>query len=261
MKIVVINLASEDARWIAVTRQFRAVGLEPTRVEAICGKALAPREVRRLYSEELNRVQYHKRLLPGEIGCYASHISVWQQLLESSDPHVAVFEDDVDVDADLPETLAAIERAPAQWDLIKLIGRQREKATTRFPLTLGRDLVEYRRVPGLTSAYVIDRRGAEKLLSRRVPFGRPIDIDLRHWWELDLRILGVHPYPVHLAPSSLLSTIEGRRTPTDARTRLHKTLLQARYTVRNWQATHGGVPAARPRHARQPGPLADHPSP
>jgi glycosyl transferase family 25 len=261
MKTLVINLAAEEARWAAVRRQFLSADLEPFRFDAVEGAALGGPQRRRLYSEALNQVQYHKPLTAGEIGCYASHIAVWRQLLESDEPHLAVFEDDVDIDMDLAATLEAIARAPADWDLVKLIGRRRERPRARLPLAPGRSLIEYRRVPGLTCAYVVNRRGAEKLLRHRVPFGRPIDVDLRHWWECQLRVLGVHPYPVHPAPSSLLSTIDGRRSPADAPTRLRKLLLQARYTTRNWQSVHGfGGPPPHPQ-ARGPVRLIDHAAP
>ena len=237
MKTLVINLASEPSRWAAVRRQFESVGLEPLRVEAVCGRTLAPDRIARIYSDALNRASYHEPLRPGEIGCYASHITVWQQLLAQHEPWVAVFEDDVEIDADLPQTLAAIERLSVDWDVVKLIGRRREKTAARMHLTGKTALIRYRRVPGLTSAYVIHRRGAEKLLAHRLPFGRPIDIDLRHWWECDLRVFGVSPYPTRLAPSSLLSTIDGRRGPAPAGARLRKFMLQARYSVLNWHAS------------------------
>ena len=132
--------------------------------------------------------------------------------------------------------------------------------TARWPLGGGRRLIAYRRVPGLTSAYVIRREAAEKLLAHRIPFGRPIDVDLRHWWECDLRIHGVWPYPVHAAPSSLLSTIEGRRGSREPAVRMKKFVLQARYSVLNWQARQalrfGLHPDSRPQRAS----LADRPA-
>ena len=259
MKIVVINLASEERRWEAVRGQLRAVGLEPVRSEAVRGAELPRERIERLYDARLNARLYHKPLKPGEIGCYASHIAAWQRLLESGDRQLAVFEDDVDIDPDLPKVLDALGRTPDDWDMVKLIGRRRERTQTiRSMLTPDRELVAYRRIPGLTCAYVINRRGAEKLLRSRVPFGRPIDIDLRHWWECDLRIRGVLPYPVHAAPSSLVSTIEGRRAPRDLETRLRKFFFQARYCMSNWNAALAGSGAAPARRRRD---LADHAAP
>jgi glycosyl transferase family 25 len=247
MRVAVINLDLEGARWIAVREQLWRTGLQPERFSAIRGASLSPDQRARLYCEKLNRSQYHKPLKPGEIGCYASHLSVWAKLLRSPDACLAVFEDDIEVDPDLPHVLAAIERLPRAWDMVKLVGRSREKVQRHSPLLPGHDLIDYRRVPSLTGAYVIHRRGAAKLLAARVPFGRPVDVDLRHWWECELEVLGVQPYPVHEAPSGLRSTIEERRVPVDASMRVRKLMFQARYTMRNWHAMHLAPNAMGPR--------------
>ncbi len=269
MHIVVINLDRQTERWTCIAPQFAALGLPVSRLPAIDGNRLGAPAIGRLYSGALNRAQYHKPLRPGEIGCYASHIAAWQKLLASPAQRLAVFEDDVDLDGALPQVLAAIDRTRASFDLVKLVGRPREKPAARLALHGPWELVGYQRVPGLTSGYVISRRGAEKLLAGRVPFGRPVDVDLRHHWECGLTILGVQPYPVRPAASSHSTSIEGRHLPVSVDTRWRKLLLQARYTLLN--AGHamasadadGGrrLPiqpdAARPRQAIRPQPAHD----
>ena len=238
MQIALINLASEKARWQAALRQFHAVDLVPTRLEAVAGVALSREQSESLYSAELNGRGYHKAMRPGEIGCYASHLVAWRHLADSGSFAMAVFEDDIEIDADLPRVLDAVARVRVPWDIVKLIGRANESIHGRVRLLPGRDLIAYRRVPSLTGAYVITARGARKLLARRRPFGRPVDVDIRHWWECDLDVLGVYPYPVRGAPSSRVSTIEDRRAAGGLSGRSKKLWLQARYTFLNWRATH-----------------------
>jgi glycosyl transferase family 25 len=239
MKVIVINLDTEVPRWVVTRERFRRVGLEPVRVSAIPGESLSALQREALYSERLNRRQYHKPLRPGEIGCYASHLSVWSQLVASRDACVAVFEDDVTPDDRLPEVLRGLERGDAPGDMVKLVGRPQEKLRAREPLLPGTELVRYARVPSLTGGYVIRRSGAQKLLTHRLPFGRPVDVDLRHWWECGLEVCGVQPYPVRARSASRSSTIDGRQVlQPDARMRLHKLLLQLRYTLCNWHACH-----------------------
>ena len=267
MHIVVINLDRQTERWASIAPQFAALGLGVSRLPAVDGNRLGATTVGRLYDSALNRSQYHKPLRPGEIGCYASHIAAWQELLASRAQRLAVFEDDVDLDAALPQVLDAIDRTRVPYDLVKLVGRSREKLAVRVALDDPWQLVGYQRVPGLTSGYVISRHGAEKLLAGRIPFGRPVDVDLRHHWECGLTILGVQPYPVRPAASSHASSIEGRHLPVSVDMRWRKLLLQARYTLLNAghalvdaNATDSGhrLPiqpdAARPRQALQPQP-------
>ena len=246
VQTIVINLPSDDARWVDVRRQFYRAGLKPIYHEATDGTDLSPQEIDSLYSVALNRRQYHRALSRGEIGCYASHLAVWKQFLDSGQGSIAIFEDDIDIDPDLAYVLEAIQRSPIEGDLIKLIGRSREKILERMPLMTARDLVRYRRVPSLTGAYVLTRRGAQKLVACRQPFGRPVDVDLRYWWECSLEVLGVHPYPVRGAATSRWTTIQNRDLPAQAANRWAKLRLQARYSFLNWSSLQAARAAAEP---------------
>jgi len=266
MKIAVINLSGHVERWRGVASQFRDVGLQAVRHEATLGSALAPDRLAALAPPALNRRQYHRPLCVGEIGCYASHVALWRELLASGEPQMAIFEDDVAVSPELPAVLQALAQLPARWDIVKLTGRAKEKIDTRVPLLARRheppaggarerpgvehQLIQYRRVPCLTSAYAVSRSGAEKLLRHHAAFGRPVDVDMRYWWECGLSLFGVQPYPVRDANSSNDSTIEGRRVPPTPAMRAHKLWLQIDYSLRNWMACR-----ARAR-ARQALPMA-----
>jgi glycosyl transferase family 25 len=236
VQTIVINLPSDDARWVDVRRQFYRAGLRPIYHEATDGTGLSRDEIDSLYSADLNRSQYHRPLSTGEIGCYASHLAVWKQFLDSGQGAIAIFEDDIDIDEDLAYVLDAIGRAPVEGDLVKLIGRPRENILVRMPLMPGRDLVRYRRVPSLTGAYVLTRSGAQKLVAHRQPFGRPVDVDIRYWWECGLQVLGIHPYPVRGGASSRWTTIQNRDLSARPGSRWSKLRLQARYSFLNWSS-------------------------
>ena len=82
------------------------------------------------------------------------------------------------------------------------------------PLAARLSLVRYRRIPSTTAGYVISRSGAAKLLAKRQPFGRPVDVDLRFWWEADrLKVLGVVPSVLALDETSDTSTIREVSAP------------------------------------------------
>jgi glycosyl transferase, family 25 len=244
MRCVVINLQDAASRWFTVCRALENAGIHASRQEAVYGRELKPETRAALCSATLNREQYHRALSPGEIGCYASHLAVWRELLRSGEPSVAVFEDDIEVAGPLAQVLEAIEHLPQPIDIVKLIGRRYEKVADRAPLCHGCDLITYRRVPSLTGGYVITRRGADKLLRRHPPFGRPVDVDLRHWWECDLVVLGVQPYPIREAESARRTTIPNRYGPADASMRAAKLRLQLQYSWLNWRARHSRPAAA-----------------
>jgi glycosyl transferase, family 25 len=146
-------------------------------------------------------------LVAGEKGCYASHHKAWAWLVESGLSAMVVLEDDVQLSPEFVKVIAAVESLDIEWDMIKLIGRDKEKIRARRPFVEGVDLIDYQRVPSLTAGYIISRSGALKLMHKRTPFGRPIDVDLRFWWECDLRIMGVSPACLVLDDTSFNSTI------------------------------------------------------
>ena len=94
-------------------------------------------------------------------------------------------------------------------------------------------LVEYRRVPSLTAGYVVSRAGAEKLIASRMPFGRPIDVDLRHWWENGLRIRGVVPALISLDDTSQQSSIGAKVEERSLASKWRKFCHKAAYTFNN----------------------------
>ncbi len=233
-----INLDRDAVRRDRLEAELRRQGLQAERFSAVLWTALPQAEQDRLYSTELNRRQHHKPLANGERGCYASHLALWQWLLDSPHDCAIVLEDDVRLEADFAEVCNAIEALRAPWDMIKLIGREslgkREKLATDQPLSPGHALVRYRRVPSLTAGYAIHRRGAEKLLRHRQPFGRPIDVDLRHWWECEaLAVQGVRPAAIALDETSEASSVDAQLKLLRPAQRWRKFLLKTRYSLAN----------------------------
>lgn len=211
LPIFYINLAKDTERRERLQAQLSRQGLHGTRFEAVWWADLGEAEQQHLYSAELNQRQYHLPLVNGEKGCYASHLRLWQQLLASGAPAMVVLEDDVALQEGFASLLETISQRPQPWDMVKLIGREHETFRSRAPLAPGVELVDYKRVPSLTAGYVISREGAQKLCQSRLPFGRPIDVDLRYWWENDLAVLGVSPAALVLDDTSLVSSINGRK--------------------------------------------------
>jgi glycosyl transferase family 25 len=233
LPIVFINLASDIQRRSKLEAEFVRMGLMARRLDAVRWAELSDNEQSDHYSASLNDRHFHTPLVAGEKGCYASHLVAWRELMDSSHTAMVVLEDDVRFDPQLPAVLAAIEAMDVPWDMIKLIGRAHEKIRSRRHLSDGVDLIEYARVPSMTAGYVVSRRGAEKLLATRKPFGRPIDVDLRFWWENDLVILGVTPSVLALEETSFVSSIGQKGQTVNWLSRWKKFVIKARLTLGN----------------------------
>lgn len=233
--VLYINLDRDADRRVRMEAEFSRLGVPGQRFPAVLWTALPQAEQDALYSPALNAQQFHLPLVNGEKGCYASHLAAWQWLLDSEHPAVVVLEDDVALEPGFAAVVDAITALPAGWEMVKLIGRtglgKAEKEVRKQDLAPGFSLVDYARVPSLTAGYVISRSGAAKLVASRKPFGRPIDVDLRHWWESDLLIQGVVPAAIALDESSFQSSIGDKPRGSRWRKFLHK----AAYSFNNWR--------------------------
>ena len=234
LPLVFINLDKDSERRTRIEGQLAHLGLPGERLPAVWWKHLPPAEQSLLYSAERNHGLYYQPLVDGEKGCYASHIQAWRQLLASDAPALVVLEDDVRLTPQFADVVNAIAALQEPWDMVKLLGRDREKVRSQRPLVPGTALVDYSRVPSMTAGYVVSRAGAAKLLAHRQPFGRPIDVDLRFWWECDqLRILGVSPSAIALDDTSEVSSIWDTRDTLTPSQRWRKFTMKLALTLGN----------------------------
>ena len=215
--------------------EFHRLNISAKRLDATWWKTVPTDEANALYSIDLNKEQYYKPLSNGEKGCYTSHIRAWKILLESDAEKIVVLEDDISLNDEFIKILDAIDKSDQEWDMIKLIGRERNEKIKSSENLLGtQNLIRYKKIPSCTTGYVLSRSGAKKLISSRIPFGRPIDIDLRFFWENDLKILGVHPAAISLADSSTQSSIWTTREKNSFRERMKKFKMKTKILFLNF---------------------------
>lgn len=137
-------------------------------------------------------------LTAGEVGCYASHLAIMQALVRDGAPAALVLEDDLELRPHLLDVLAAVDRFPADWDIVRLSGRVKTAIWPALPIAPGVDLVKYSRVPLGTGAYLISLKGAKRYLAwaGRARRRHPVDQDMRRVWDCGLATYGVTPTPV-----------------------------------------------------------------
>ena len=221
-KAFVINANSSPERWASLQTQLCHLSLPVERVEAVMGSQLTAEELRYWYSPSKNKRQFHVPLLAGEIGCYASHATVWQRMLAEQLDWALILEDDAliasDIDASLAVLLKHIDLTVV--DMVKLRGRAEEKVGRVLPISGELQVVCYERVPSCTTGYILTAGGARKLLVHSPSFGRPVDLDICQWWDFDLRIVGLKPYPIQ--SNHAHASMIGQRTDIGAWARLKR---------------------------------------
>ncbi|HRM64401.1 MAG TPA: glycosyltransferase family 25 protein, partial [Acidovorax temperans] len=126
LPIVFINLDRDAERRTRLLAELQQIDMPSERFPAVWWADVPPEQASRWYSDDLNARQYYKPLRNGEKGCYASHIGAWQQLLASDAPALVVLEDDVRLTPQFAEVVKAIAALQEPWDMVKLLGRDRE---------------------------------------------------------------------------------------------------------------------------------------
>jgi glycosyl transferase family 25 len=189
----VINLDRSPDRLAHIQAELARVGMDFERIAAVDRRAVPP-DLRQQFLDEDDKP--HGHLSDGEIGCYASHLTVHQRILAARLPWAIVLEDDVRLTDQLPEVAsAAVAAAPEGWDIIHLSSVVNRAVCAIADLPRGHYLIRHQRPPRSTAGYLISRSGAAKML-KPAPRARVVDMDIKLAHERGLDVFGIYPSPV-----------------------------------------------------------------
>ncbi|AWB50525.1 hypothetical protein HYN69_18095 (plasmid) [Gemmobacter aquarius] len=162
------------------------------RVEMVDGFIDSDDSTLRLHDPVQERRWTRRPMTLREVATYGTHRCGWQRLIETGADHALLLEDDF-ILTDPAALRRLLENLPAcmapDVDMLKLFD---------FPDSTSNGWALHREVAGETLlfprypkvgavGYVLSARGAGKFLYRQTVF-RPIDEDLRYYWELGLRV-------------------------------------------------------------------------
>jgi len=95
----------------------------------------------------------------------------------------------------------------------------------------------YNKIPSKTCAQIISLVGAKQLLAMSDKFGLPVDMDIQHWWENDLYILGMQPYPFEINHNMDSDIANKGARKKSKRRRIFKFYKQVLFYFKNRQHT------------------------
>ena len=197
MKIFVISLPSSVERRAHVASKLGARKLPFEFIDAVDGRVDKHPYLAR-YDEASFLVHRRRKALPGELGCYASHLLAWEKCAALDQP-VVVLEDDFQLTGDFEAGLAYVEKFAGQLSFVRL-----EPLEKQFFLTSDKSqdfsLVKQLNVGMCMTGYVITPQGARKLLENAFPIRMPIDLYLKYTFDHGQLVHAVVPhgvYPTH----------------------------------------------------------------
>lgn len=174
--LFLVNIDAAHQRRARMTAQLAALGLAYERVGTDLRRA-ARAEVDATVAAMLPGLRFdHDALSGAEIGCWVSHLAAWRRMLEAGAPSCAVLEDDLLLDARLPDALRVLGGGAAGYDVV-LFGTSSRTVSSRRRTPVG-DFHVHAPVGTIynTWGYVVARAFAERFFRRPpTPVGRPID--------------------------------------------------------------------------------------
>ena len=196
--IYLINLDTSPDRLTKSKQRLAEQELIFERVSGVLGSALTEDELSKHYDESLNQRNYHTPLTTGQIGCFLSHRKAWQRIAEGKAPFGIILEDDFLLPGDLKLALKTIEEFEFSWDMIKLAAYQSRDRKIQFShkVSNNMELVVHAKPMSGGAATALSKEAAKRLLKATKKFGRPSDTDIQHFWEKDIEVLSLMPYPV-----------------------------------------------------------------
>lgn len=196
--------------WILANAPFPC---EP--LSAVDGVAMNESEVAEIYKRQIYSPRYPHALRRGEIGCFLSHRKAWQQIVDRELDAAVILEDDVTFEPDkLREAMEFLNSSVLPKDYIQFQVRQLE---SNYPtLVQGRQhsIVQPRPVILRTTAQLVTRAAASRLLEVTKHIDRPVDTFLQMTWVTGIQVKMVLPRVVEEISQNLGgSTLGGRRKP------------------------------------------------
>ena len=194
LETYLINLDRSQDRLAYSKLEFERYGIEYTRIEAVDGQQL---DIADYPQATRNAWFYHTPLTINEIACYQSHLNALQSFLDSDATHAMILEDDFAFAKDPLPCLNSLMEID-DWDIVKLYNWKKRKWKKLFASFVTEDQSSFSLYFNASTAIcntaqIFSRSGAEKFLAKKNHFYRPVDVELKHYWEQNLRIKSLCP--------------------------------------------------------------------
>lgn len=191
VKIYAINLDRSRERWDSITRQAAELDLDVVRVPGLDG-SLVQADDRIDCDDPAFRLKNGRTMLPGEYGCYRSHLQALRTFVVSGEPIGIIAEDDVELTRDLPARVAAAFDAVPAADVIKLFNHRVVGFRLFGTSSLGDSVGRATHGPmGSAACYAVSHKGAIKLLNGLARMEYPWDVALERGWATGASICTV----------------------------------------------------------------------
>jgi GR25 family glycosyltransferase involved in LPS biosynthesis len=189
-KVYLINLKKREDRLIKIDKLFKDLGgifKDYERIEAIDGNTISVKENNDLSFKTKIIFDDPSRIIDiqvkGTIGCYLSHLKIWEDAQKNNYDNIIIFEDDVSTELTLSEIMEYINNIPNDYDLAYM-DYFCLNSLTNIEINNYWDKNSVDRIV-LASAYILSKKGLQKILSRARPIEVAVDYFLSFYTQFN----------------------------------------------------------------------------
>ena len=224
--VFVINLKKDIEKKEHMLKLCKTFSLNCHFIDAVYGKLLSAEEISKYYAKKM-AIKYSERgMSMGEIGCLLSHKNIYQKMIDEKIEQALILEDDIEFCNDIEKVFDNMDLFPKNWEIVLLghhshIARDVEtKASIWWKqyITKKYKLIRPSEIGKGTYGYLINNRGARKLLGTLDQFYKPID----HYTGNDKE---VNIYTINPAPIRVHTYLSDYKHSMDDRTNAQKKIL------------------------------------
>lgn len=216
MKIFVISLDDQTQRRAAIGGQLRPLGLDFEFFDAVRGSD-DPSQHFSSTSAWQYRLNTRRDPLPNEVGCYASHLSMWKKCVALNEP-IVIMEDDFVAQETFPEAVETAGKLIDRCGFVRFEEFRRDPRLSRSRqgahsvLTSGQFELFYLSDPPLClTAYAVNPAAAGALVAASQTLIGPVDKFMQRTWHHGAPIFALSPPSITVSEHAAASTIGSRR--------------------------------------------------
>jgi len=183
LKVYIINLKKDTVKKQYMQQLCHKYNIDVEFINAVYGEDLSKNEINRVYDAAKSQRLFKRELTLAEIGCALSHLYVYKKILKAEIKTALILEDDINFDEKLLTFFSSLNKLPKQWEVV-LLGHH-SKYSRGMPTAgsfwsrvkiFDNYKIEIPVEQGYGAyGYVINTRGAEKLLNHLKTIIYPID--------------------------------------------------------------------------------------
>ncbi|MCY4208608.1 MAG: glycosyltransferase family 25 protein [Roseovarius sp.] len=198
-KAFILHLGRARSRNDNVQHLLELCGIEAEVWPAVDGESLSESDIAATVKTGLFKPAYPFDLGKGEIGCFLSHRQVWLEMLKRNLDAALIFEDDAGIDPNTyHHALKLAFKFINQMGYIQLQTRRYDGPRFNVDIIGHCAIVVPRRTELRSTAQMVSREAALKLLYGSSTFDRPVDTYVQSHWHTGVR-------PAMIYPSGIIS--------------------------------------------------------